>query len=731
MKNYLISHTTTHTSPATLGMDGYRSRPEADAPGSAKDTATATQNAETPGRLVTQGFGPPSSRPALAAVAKDAIPATPLEYSTPDDVMIRGSWVSFTSTAAGRDSVAPSIFSRYSMASAATRYSARQSSIESPISIASPIYAEHRKSSFPVNPRYRCTFCDEAFETMVEWKLHEYDTHDHPEFYPCGDCQAVFPRTALLAEHLRSNHGHDHAASAPLSVQYGPIRNFWSCGFCGDVTPARSEYLAHVGRHYDEGKDSSQWQHTRVIEGLLHQPGLESAWIALVDREEQLRGAKLRFLWDPSTSGRSTEPGEPHRLQDILEFFATGTKTAAEVAAAAYNNARVRVEGDVRGLTSKLFSRDSNPKPARPASNPFQLSPDLPPAPEAIDDVVSPISPLPTPLRSLAAPLRSSNPPLAPSDENSSTSVHTRPENLTPSENAPAKSSGGTAPMPRVSESQDPITPEPPLPTKLSGLRRIDSSRSLTPSSQVGSDKALARSAIGLLPPVAAFDAPSTPTVNRAGTPAPSSSARSDLSFMIRYRKSLSALNVNMGSPARPYTSSSTGSTHLGDESLGFGDSASDVVSDDSVSEPESWLEVDGIPKVSKAWKASFQRCIDQGMGRLWARYNRDWDVLVRQCVGDAGGGSSQPWASSGPVRKPGSSLHAYSKGFRLGSNSFGQEDDEEDDDDRPPSSTSKLSAEFANSFACPYRKRDPRTYNRHDHEVCANHTWPSISRLK
>jgi hypothetical protein len=149
------------------------------------------------------------------------------------------------------------------------------------------------------------------------------------------------------------------------------------------------------------------------------------------------------------------------------------------------------------------------------------------------------------------------------------------------------------------------------------------------------------------------------------------------------------------------------------------------------LSEPESWLEVDGIPKATRAWKNAFQRSIDQGMGRLWARYNRDWDVLIRQRVGERSGGSTQSWASSGPVQRVGSSLHVHNKGFHLSSRPLGQDDDEDDDDDRPPSSTSKVSAEVSNTFACPYRKHDPRTYNRHDHEVCANHTWPSISRLK
>jgi hypothetical protein len=33
--------------------------------------------------------------------------------------------------------------------------------------------------------------------------------------------------------------------------------------------------------------------------------------------------------------------------------------------------------------------------------------------------------------------------------------------------------------------------------------------------------------------------------------------------------------------------------------------------------------------------------------------------------------------------------------------------------------------------LACPFRKRDPETYNLHDYRVCATKPWSSISRLK
>lgn len=717
--------------------------------------ATATHNAENPRRIVTQGFGPrvPASfRAAMSGIGKDAIAATPVEYSTLDDVMVRGSWVSFTSTAASRESVTPSLFSRNSVASASTRYSARQSSIESPISVTSPAYLEHRKSSFPGPPRYRCTFCDDSFDTLTEWKLHEYDSHDRPESYACRDCSAMFPRAALLTDHLRTSHGSGPALPFDNSVRYGPIRSFWSCGFCGAVTAARSDYLAHVGNHYDEGKERSEWQHTRVIEGLLHQPGLEAAWIALVAKEEQERGAKLRFLWDPSTSGRSTDPIEPHLLQDMLEFFATGTRAADEVARAAFSGARVRTESDVRELTNKLFIRDPKPKSANPTPNPAQRSPDLQPAASIEeDDVISPIVPLPAPLPLLASPLRFADRDPSPSHSEAH-AIHAVAGNAALSDKVLASLREGpsrvSSPLGSVSQDAAPLLP--PRSAQSTGLRRIESSRSFAPSNETGSTQdPPSRQTVNSLPRATSFGAPPIGIRRTADTqprvwtlprdpdlfdvhvwstrsPADNQARFLDTRFPVTPRAS------NMGFP-RPHTSSSTLSTPAGDGSQGFGDSTSDVTSEDTISEPDSWLEVDSIPRATRLWKDAFQRRIDQGMGRLWTRYKHDWDALITQCGSDRSGGSStQSRNTSGRVQKAAHSRQPQGKGLRPSRQEEGDEDEDHDDDGAPPppASKSRGSSKSAKHFACPYRKHDPQTYNLRDHQVCAIHAW-DMSRLK
>lgn len=725
-------------------MDPHHPRREADASSLVNDMATPTHDAEDTARTLTHRPRPVAiaGRAVLPGAIKDTIAGTPQESSsTPDDSIIRESWVSFASTAASRDSAAPSIFSvRASTVSASTRYSVRQSSIESPISATSPMYHEYRKSSFPRGPRYVCTFCKEPFETKTEWKLHEFEFHDQREQYECSSCPAVFPRATLLSEHLRDDHSLVSGTARPDAVRHSPIRSVWGCGFCAAVILSRTDYLEHVGEHYDEGKEQSEWQHTRVIEALLHQPKVSLAWMALVNKEERARGAKLRFHWDPNTTGRSSNAREPQLLQDMLEFFATGPKTADEVATVAYSTADIRLEGSVSDLINKLYLRNPEPKSAKSALNPVPASPKSQPAAETeLEDMVSPMSPLPPPLELAAVPSRPL-PPLssAPDPESFATGVppntFARPGTVPASFRASTpKPHGPSSPAPH-STTQEVATTGPRLPFKATGLRRIESSRSLALSTDKDLPKSLERQVTGSLPPIPSADAPLEPVQRTADVHTRYLGLRGDTSPAGDRMKALSPPRIITTSSVRPHTSSSTLSTHTGDGSQGFADSTSEVMSDDSVSEPDSWLEVDGIPKATKAWKSSFQRQVDQGMERLWARYNHDWDALITQCVGDRNGDSVQFRESSGRVRKGTSSRHAPSKGLRPGGRLHGQDDEDDDDDDEGylrPSSMSKGGSASAKRFACPFRKHDPHTYNMRDHEVCAIRSWLTISRLK
>jgi hypothetical protein len=712
-------------------MDPQHPRPGAGTPRTANDMATAA-NAGESRHIATQGFGIhvlPTTETGLPNVAKGVIAGPPQEQSAPESGMIRESWASFASATGSRDSAVPSIFSaRASTASAMTRYSVRQSLVESPISETSPVYHDNRKSSIPQGPRYSCTFCDAAFDTKTEWKLHEFESHDRRERYLCRRCPATFPRTTLLAEHLSHEHGLDSADCTAEPIQYFPIRSAWGCGFCAAAISSRNDYLDHVGEHYEEGRGMFEWQHTRVIEGLLHQTKIVSTWMALVNKEETARSTKLRFLWDPSTTGRHTGA---NGLQDMLEFFTTGVKTADDVSAVAYSTAHIRPEGNVSDLISRLYLQNSGPKAAKLTLTPIQLSPELEPTSQvAANNLVSPISPLPAPLQLCSLPPPSSDPSLASAYAGLSThEVHTVHTTSRPMLGRTTTFEGI---VPRSTIEDEGSTPS--LPLKQNTLRRIDSARNLGLPKPAEVWRSLGKQGNTTPPntqsPIGSFANPQL-SVHRTKGP-PRLPGASGAPSAIDSGRTLSGGTLNNASSVRPHTSSSTLSTHTGDDSQGLDDSTSEMLSDDSVSEPDSWLEPEGIPGASRIWKRSFQHIVARGMERLWARYNHDWDALVRQCIGNKGGDSAQSRGSSGRVRKGTSSRNAPSKGHRL--HPLGQEDEEEDDEAegyRPQSSMSKRSPESVKRFACPFRKHDPHTYNIHDHEVCTIRSWSTISRLK
>ncbi|KAL2151166.1 hypothetical protein VTH82DRAFT_6264 [Thermothelomyces myriococcoides] len=649
---------------------------------------------------------PPISHTTLSGVAKEAFPDSSLDRPNPQ-ADIRESWLSFASTAASRDSAAPSVFSvRASTASAATRYSVRQSAIEFADPRSSLVACTgERKDSHPENHRYCCTFCDAAFDTKTEWKIHEFEFHDRRERYICRNCSTVFQRATLLAEHLERHHGLEPTIGVSEPVEYRRIRSAWGCGFCGAGFDSRTEYLEHVGQHYDEGKEMAvDWQHTRVIEGLLRQPKIAPEWLALVTKEERTRGAKLRLHWDPRTTARSTDEMGPQRLQDMLEFFATGAMEAKEVAAAAFSSAHVRLEDNVSDLISRLYLRNPRAKSAEMSSDRIRSSPELQPSrPLTEDDVISPMSPLPGPLRPPTAPPQfwgSSPPPFE-------LEPHIPSVSLVPS---------------RVADTLKTPKPNP--------FRLAESSQRLGSPKEAISSGLLGRQVHDVLSFQRSRDTPPISIQEGADSELPPvQSAEDVLSWASDKGKALQA-----ATSLKLHTSSSTLSTRTRDSSLGLGDSMSEALSDDSLSEPDYWEEANELPTATKLWRNAFQQTVDRGMARLWARYNQHLEALVRQCVGERSTNMTHHRESSGRVRKTTASRRGPSKGFRLNRLLSQEEEDGEDDGNdgyQPPSPLSRHSSGAVKRFACPFRKHNPAVYNIHDHEVCAIRSWSTISRLK
>lgn len=656
----------------------------------------------------------------------DAMVETPERETSHEGT--RDSWVSFTSTIDGRASLVPSIFSKRGSAfSGSTRYSVRQDSIESPVSVISPLSPEQRKDSIGNDKIYACTFCEAEFSDKRDWKEHETALHGIREHFPCTTCPAVFSQHSLLVAHGKEEHGISPGHRAAEPDRCFVYQSAWGCGYCAAYFTSKEDYLSHVSDHYEGGQDKSQWEHSFVIKALLHQPIIESAWASLVNKEEEEGGAALRFYWDSNASDLSETTG-CFSLRSILEFFATGKSTAAEVVDMAFRMAQKRTEVNVSHIRPKVFARNTgdmftNPVSVQPKGQGLAEPPEgsaaalLRPSGSSQPRVVLPLSSTPSTFASLTASKGAVGSGLA-------------------SSRILARVGSGT---PRSSlVSGNPSRKAGQLVQGFHGfstLRRTDSDRNLgvlankgtgsiaEPPQNSGSGTTLAT------PPFIALSV----SVDRSSDQHSGSSVEHS-PISPRVHSLVAPAQQSPQSSVRTYISSSTLSQHTRDTSTWVEDSTSEVASDESLSETDSWLP-EASSAEERAWRLEFHQTVDRGMGALWARYNLHFTALIREHVGGQRSGySPQLWDSSGRVHKGTPSRYGAARGLRPPSRSFNDEDEDDDDDGdgyRPSSSLSKHSPGSTKRFACPFRKHDPAKYNIQEHEVCTVRSWSAISRLK
>ena len=109
-------------------------------------------------------------------------------------------------------------------------------------------------------------------------------------------------------------------------------QQMWSCGFCTHLFHTFGTRLNHIATHFERGATLDEWDASNVIEGLLEQPRMASAW------KRQLTASPLG--WD-----RRGITWEKHLVKDLqkhLEVGPSDTKTAEALAKAAYQACRFR-----------------------------------------------------------------------------------------------------------------------------------------------------------------------------------------------------------------------------------------------------------------------------------------------------------------------------------------------------------------------------------------------------
>lgn len=192
---------------------------------------------------------------------------------------------------------------------------------------------------------YWCTSCDTSFKRKYDWKRHEDEFHERWRKYPCPEpgCNRSFWGSNSFNQHHKGCHNCLTCPHAEQVVKFLKKRKFWACGFCSALHPARERHVEHVARHFESGLSKTDWMHSRVIYGLLHQPKIHTAWEALVtNKANELGGRRPQFSWHPSKTGRAQgflEKENAGQLQDLLEFFSGDDEEAEWVAKVAFDNA--------------------------------------------------------------------------------------------------------------------------------------------------------------------------------------------------------------------------------------------------------------------------------------------------------------------------------------------------------------------------------------------------------
>ena len=266
---------------------------------------------------------------------------------------------------------------------------------------------------------YWCTICENAksYKILSDWKKHE---RGHVRTYVCMHrgpleenegghncilCGLINPskahldghkvntcgqgvpgsfankRRARLVVHLTECHNVQGKAQAQAIAdkwQANTQEQAWSCGFCAHLVYNFEERLKHIALHFDHGQTIDEWDATKVMEGLLSQRSMNSAW------KRQLAASPFELL----PSGISWEK---HLIKDIqrdLEMGPSDSKPAEVLAKIAYDigekpsafapvhglqrSSAVAPSGDNQSVMERNFMPNANHAPSQCVVNPAE-----------------------------------------------------------------------------------------------------------------------------------------------------------------------------------------------------------------------------------------------------------------------------------------------------------------------------------------------------------------------
>ena len=150
-------------------------------------------------------------------------------------------------------------------------------------------------------------------------------------------CDFTCKRRDHMVTHLHKRHEiHQAAQARTLADQWRCTtgKMFWSCGFCVRLFTDFAERLKHIGsEHYERNQTYDEWDTTKLIRGLLLQPGFQRAWDAILATGPIHRFEE--FVWDRRTV---------QETQYLLEMGPSPTQSAESIAMVAYKAGKLKTE---------------------------------------------------------------------------------------------------------------------------------------------------------------------------------------------------------------------------------------------------------------------------------------------------------------------------------------------------------------------------------------------------
>lgn len=244
----------------------------------------------------------------------------------------------------------------------------------------------HRKSALvrPPNPdhTYWCTVCDNhSYQHSDGWKKHEKEheikyvcmlnglletTDDGQKCVLCGALNPAdshrlvhnigpcleaadspsFKRRYEMVVHLKDAHGIPNGGAIADKWRCGSSKKAWSCGFCIRLFSSIQDRLRHIGAdHFGKGQSIRDWDFTKIIQGLLLQPGIQESWQQLLGSLDPFR--LLEIKWNKFGS---------EELLYRLEMGPTGKETPQSLAQAAYDSTSTEYDWTLPDKAATAFA---------------------------------------------------------------------------------------------------------------------------------------------------------------------------------------------------------------------------------------------------------------------------------------------------------------------------------------------------------------------------------------